>query len=141
MTTQPVGVPDAVPVTVTITQQIPRQRIADLLIGAFEGGSGYWCRIVGYAAPVRIAVGEINGTVYRHCDYPLTGGAVIVQVTGDDDEEGDRHTLDGAACIRGLSVMAERYPRHWGNFVNENDDAETADVYLQCCLLGEVIYG
>ena len=24
---------------------------------------------------------------------------------------------------------------------NENDDADTADVFLQCCIVGDVIYG
>jgi len=49
--------------------------------------------------------------------------------------------LDLDACKRGLQVMAEEYPRHFADFMSENEDAETADVWLQCCLFGEVVYG
>jgi len=37
--------------------------------------------------------------------------------------------------------MAEKYPRHFHNFLEENDDAETGDVFIQCCLFGEIVYG
>ena len=50
-------------------------------------------------------------------------------------------TLDGDAVQRGLQTMAEKYPRHWGDFIRENEDAITGDVFIQCCLLGEVVYG
>lgn len=42
---------------------------------------------------------------------------------------------------RGLQVMAEKYPRHFGNLISDNDDAETGDVLLQCSVLGEIVYG
>jgi hypothetical protein len=37
--------------------------------------------------------------------------------------------------------MQEQYPRHFSNFISENYDAETGDVFLQCCLLGKVKFG
>jgi hypothetical protein len=37
--------------------------------------------------------------------------------------------------------MAQAYTRHFADFINQNDDAITGDVFLQCCLLGEVLYG
>ena len=49
--------------------------------------------------------------------------------------------LDLNAIKKGLQIMAEKYPRHMGDFLNENDDADTGDVFLQCCLFGEAIYG
>jgi hypothetical protein len=48
--------------------------------------------------------------------------------------------LDMAAIKNGLKVMAEKYPHHWQDFVSENDDAITGDVFLQCCLFGEIVY-
>jgi hypothetical protein len=32
-------------------------------------------------------------------------------------------------------------PRHFADVLNENDDAGTGDVFLQCCLFGEIIFG
>jgi hypothetical protein len=40
-----------------------------------------------------------------------------------------------------LALMAEKEPRHFGDFMGENDDATTSDVFLQLCLFGEVVYG
>jgi len=37
--------------------------------------------------------------------------------------------------------MAEKYPRHFANFAQEAEDAETGDVFIQCCVLGEIVYG
>jgi hypothetical protein len=37
--------------------------------------------------------------------------------------------------------MAKDYDWHFMNIITEDDDAITADVWLQCVLLGEVVYG
>ena len=37
--------------------------------------------------------------------------------------------------------MAKKFPKCFADFLTENDDAETADVLLQCALFGEVRYG
>jgi hypothetical protein len=42
---------------------------------------------------------------------------------------------------KGLQVMAEKYPVHFNNFDSDNFDAETGDVFLQCSLFGEIVYG
>ena len=36
--------------------------------------------------------------------------------------------------------MAEKYPRLFQEIVDESGDANTADVFLQCVLLGEEVY-
>jgi hypothetical protein len=42
---------------------------------------------------------------------------------------------------KGLEIMATKYARHFADLVSENDDADTHDVFLQCALFGEVVYG
>ena len=37
-------------------------------------------------------------------------------------------SLDRAALITGLQVMADKYPRQFHDFLIENDDAETGDI-------------
>ena len=37
--------------------------------------------------------------------------------------------------------MAEKYPRQWKKFIDENDDADTSDIFGQCVVYGEIIYG
>jgi hypothetical protein len=59
------------------------------------------------------------------------------------DIEGDMPDalLDLGTIRNGLQVMADKYPNHWHDFINDNEDATTGDVFLQCCLYGEVIFG
>ena len=45
------------------------------------------------------------------------------------------------AVLTGLTIMAEKYPKHWADFLEEDGDNDTADVFIQCCVLGDVVYG
>ena len=49
--------------------------------------------------------------------------------------------LNFTTMKQGIQIMADKYPEHFANVINENDDAETGDVFLQCCLFGEVVFG
>ena len=48
-------------------------------------------------------------------------------------------TLDDVR--KGLELMRDKYPRHWADLVEENDDLITGDVWLQLTVFQEVIYG
>lgn len=42
----------------------------------------------------------------------------------------------------GLVIMAKKYPEHFANVIlDDHQDAETADFFIQCCLFGEIVYG
>jgi len=49
--------------------------------------------------------------------------------------------LSWQRVVDGTNKMAKSYDWHFMNITTENDDAITADVWLQCVLLGEVVYG
>ena len=131
---------------VTVKVFVANKRIAELLCAGFEGGCGYWCRIMDCVPPARpVAVLDPEGDVYMYTDFPLTGGKVIVRLddgsSGDTDEKYEPLVLNGAAIKKGLQLMPEKAPHHWANFLNENEDALTGDVFIQLCLLGEIVYG
>ena len=115
---------DSTSVTVKITHHFNRDQIEVLLIGAFEGGSNYWIKEV---EPVK--EGE---DVY---EAPFGLGLKVT------DLEGQTNYLNHSAFHRGLQTMADTYPRHMGDIISKNDDATTADVFLQCCLFGQLVYG
>ena len=122
----------------TLPIEIPDQRIQDLLCSALEGGSNYWYFIESFNYPK----GEDKqslGIEFEHLELPFKGGSLTFTVPEDDD--GKEYILDSKAIQQGMKVMAEKYPRHFENFLDENDDAITGDVFLQCCLFGEVVYG
>jgi len=133
---------------IEITKKVSYDTIASLLCDAFEGGSNYWYEIVKYEKPEKIWIWKLPTrsldeppTIYKHIQYPLSiGGAVIIR-DNESENKGDNLRLDLDAIHRGIQIMAQKYPHHFANVINENDDAITGDVFLQCCLFGELIYG
>ncbi len=123
--------------------QITKEQIANLLCSAFEGGSNYWYMIVRHIEPTTRERFTGLDHYYPHIDHPLSpGGAIVIETLEKDEINGQKEwTLDYAACEKGLQVMAEKYPSHFADFIQEEEDATTGDVYLQCCLFGEVVFG
>ena len=123
-----------------VTTRVQVRRLQGLLCSAFEGGSNYWYMIHDEVKPSAMVDRFDGARVYPPVDYPTNpGGALLIGSMLDPKDSSKR--LDLAAIQRGLQVMAEEYPRHFGNFMDEADDATTADVFLQCCLFGKLVYG
>lgn len=140
--------------TVPVTLEIPEQRLRDMLVSAFEGGSTYWCVIEKYQFAKGVSHSDFkeggrftDPDNYHHPSQLIPfhpGCAVVISVSGDEDQEGKTFNLDREALERGIQLLAESKqcpPRHFAAFQSENDDAETADVYLQLCLFGDIVYG
>lgn len=129
--------------------QVSKQRVSDLLCNALEGGSNYWYEIVQKVAPKKFefySAPELGGgtkenpKVFPHLDYPMNpDGCLWIRSLMEDNDS--PRSLNLTSLERGLQLMAEKYPHHWGDFLAENDDATTGDVFLQLALYGEVIYG
>jgi hypothetical protein len=133
-----------------VTIDISRSRIASLLCCALEGGIGYWAQIKKYIEPPKDADlfagldDSWQGDVFRHIHYPMCeagGGLVFQDATGEGFPNGKTVTLDYATILKGLEVMSKKEPKHFGDFLEENEDATTGDVFVQCCVFGEVVFG
>lgn len=57
-----------------------------------------------------------------------------------DHEEEHNYVLTLGKIRKGLRVFAKKYPDHFADFMRDNYDMTTGDVFLQCCLLGETKY-
>jgi hypothetical protein len=134
--------------TVNVTYDITPQRISDLFASAFEGGINYWAQdaeLTATAAPMR------SDLVWWGCPEHFEGPFVFeLHYDDPDDDEGEGNgkgvkVIDNAAVIRGFEVMAARAPRHFSNFITDDEDAETADVFVQCIVFADrdepLIYG
>ena len=119
--------------TVNVALLVPHERLNDLLVTAFEGGITYWCSGIERAADTI----ESKALPY-HSDALLAGARLSLTVF--DDEEAS-YPLDLHDCAAGLVTMSTKYPKHFADFLAENEDATTADVFIQCCIFGELIYG
>jgi len=140
------------------------------LVSAFEGGSNYWIDSIKLDLPDGFKKAEFagyrdeNGESRKTVDWypelddtddlnelrekklyiyssqvPLLGGSVII-----DEGEDYNHSpapLNRESLAKGLQVMHDKFRRHFDDMINEHGDAITADVFLQCAVFGEVIYG
>ena len=129
--------------TLTINRpvKITNHQIASLLCTAFEGGSGYWARAELAYTPTEAEMndaetyGDWAGYAFYMVNHP------DFKFTLTDLEEDESYTITLDSLKKGLKVMAKKYTRHFDNFINENDDANTGDVFLQCAVFKKVIYG
>ena len=116
------------------TAELPDEKISNLLCSAFEGGSNYWYQLVDWTQDHN-GILDYDGMVdpekylkWSIKDWQDTEGVGLYQ-------------LDYAALFKGLRIMAAKYPAHMGDAIRGEDDAETGDVFLQCCLFGDIVYG
>lgn len=123
----------------------PLKRVRDLLVGAFEGGSNYWLQVTQKDIPQGTSISTEDGEGEYYPTYimiPTTAGCTMW--IGDRNEEfpKDGHKpLNLDTLKEGMEVMKVKHPQHYAHFVEEEDDCETADVFLQCCLFGEIVFG
>lgn len=125
------------------SQNLSAARAADVLACAFEGGSNYWYMIVKFEKPTSILPSLSEWAECRHLSYPLSpGGALVIEDKEAEPGQKKRlYRLDRDAIEKGWQVMVRKFPKHAADILNENDDATTGDVFLQCCVFGDAIYG
>lgn len=132
-------------VEVQAVVKFPVERLRDLLCCAFEGGSNYWYMIEEFHMPPSLK-DVPSDQVFRHLDYPTReGGYLVVSDAGLVDEIGEssvkKTKIDLLRLKEALQLMAVKYPRHFSDFMQGNDDAITGDVFLQLAVFGDVVYG
>lgn len=105
--------------------EVTAQSIADMMVGAIEGGSSYWCDHI-----------DLNGHDYSKAETYEKPFAFTVT----EDEVGTT-VMDNASVQRGLELMANDYPTHFADMMLDQGDATTSDVFFQLSALGELVYG
>jgi hypothetical protein len=140
--------------TVTQPVTVSVNRVKCLLCSAFEGGSNYWIdHVENQLADGMTSEDFRKGGKFTdpenywpsHMIVPFFDGCGVKIVVSDEDDLGDDEKpaiLNVASMQKGLELMAAMEPnRHWQDFIDENDDACTGDVFLQLCLFGKLIFG
>ena len=119
--------------------EVSDEIISNLLCSAFEGGSNYW---------IESTRCEVKGDCFTSDRFdrttvPLLDGGTVIVTLQDEAYKGKGVTyhLNRPAILRGLHGMLHHAPKHFGDALAGNDDATTGDVFLQCALFGEVVYG
>ncbi len=123
----------------TIARQVEdaqRQRfLADIIIGAVEGATGYWAQV----------------SVYRHDCPPAETIATLHEIEPEDPGEPGKQLSTGtiASGIQTIARPGFRVRADLLAVIQEADlindagllDAEAADVIVQAGLFGEIVYG
>jgi hypothetical protein len=119
--------------------QASDQLCADIIIGAVEGGTGYWACV----------------SEYKHDCPPEQTRAVLHQLNDDGDDYimDEKLVLDVAAVRHGITTILES-PDYINYVLLSNRitlgildaewadlDADDCDVIAQVALLGKVVYG
>jgi hypothetical protein len=123
-----------------INIEVPSQRIADMIIGAVEGGSTYWARSL-VLKSTKIADRESPWYADPRLYEDETLELELIEDEPSAPNHDGKYTIKFADFAKGLTIMAQKHAWHFGNMISENDDATTADVLLQCIALGELVYG
>lgn len=120
---------------VIVSTPIKMERFLDLFVGACEGGSSYWADEI-----------DNNDKTLDPYEGMFKGFTVL------DREGGSQCKKSGEWIPKKIVVtekmvrdammsFAEKEPWHFSNLMREQDDSETADVFLQLCVFGKSIYG
>lgn len=141
-TTQPVGVP--------VVIAISHKRIADLLTTAMETPVGSWIIRVG-TTPVEDKSGLVptpGNPHYSQGAYWTKPDAALRLTVENPVRDNNGLTLVKTLRMEdfqnALILMATKdngaYAHHFGDFLGENDDAVTADLFLQFAAYGEEVF-
>ncbi len=115
---------------------ITKERFQDLLCCALEGGSNYWYEIKKFNYPEGKTKEDYE---FPHLELPfIAGGSLTI---GEEESDAYDKKLTIIEMQQGMKLLAEKYPKHYADFISENEDAITGDVFLQLSLFGEVIFG
>lgn len=126
-----------------VSIELSSKKIADLMVTVIEGNNmvAAWCTGIHLLSenPDNTEIWYANPKVY---DKSFT---IEVDELLDESKEpkGDNiasHVVGSADFAKGLALMLEKSPDHFGDFICENYDIVTADVFLQYVVFGEVKY-
>lgn len=132
--------------TITVDVPVNMENVKSEICSAWEGGSVYWVSDEWtIEAVVADGIERGEGKDYEYqWELPFLEGCAIIFIdnSGWIRKNGESYRLDIETIKRGCVIYAKNYPHFIGNITNDyNGDADSGDVFLQCCLFGEVVFG
>lgn len=116
------------------------QRLTDLFITAYEGGSSYWASVhISFGEKAQEKIKEMGSTSEYLFSRIWNDGK---EFTVFDAEEGDElGKMNKANFKKGYTLLkSDPYVDHYSDLVSENWDANTADVWFQLAILNDITF-
>jgi hypothetical protein len=144
-----------------LNRKLTKEDIINLFVTALEGGSNYWYHIEfpdkgGSTSSEEIGDLILKGGTVSFYDielmedievktrkgyYNIQGGIVDENQLAKDKEEALLGDVDMNSILEGISITKEDHPEVWENILLEQYDANDADIFLQLCVMGEIVFG
>jgi hypothetical protein len=144
-----------------LNRKLTKENIIDLFVTALEGGSNYWYHIEfpdkgGSTSSEEIGDLILKGGTVSFYDielmkdiqvktregyYNIEGNIVDQTQLAKDKEEALLGDVDMNSILEGISITKEDHPEVWENILLEQYDANDADIFLQLCVMGEIVFG
>jgi len=129
-----------------------KEDIINLFVDALEGGSNYWYHIRHLPNEVSYKAKEMGQSVSEAIgEYILKGGYIQfydAEEEYDEDDYTETHsdngllgTVDMDSILEAITIIKRDYPDVWENILDEQYDANDADIFLQLCVMGDVVFG
>ena len=125
--------------TVNVPVVITAVMIEDIIVTALEGGIGYWAYL-GEGTPEPDEFGtplsmRVTDALLFIPDYKLA-------IHDSEDPEGDElGHLSLQGMLDAIPVFAKEFPHQFSDLISGEGDVNTADLFIQIAVLGEVIFG
>lgn len=115
---------------------------ADLMITAIESGwSDTWCGYINLVKPAwditKVGPWYADPELYK----PDSKIELLVEEREDDGTVYKSHRITIEDIKNGFLLLATQAPWRFKEIEEDNMDAITADCWLQCVVLGEIVYG
>ena len=147
-----------------LNRALTKNNIIDLFVTSLEGGSNYWYymdlpdNIKTYGQSTSEAVGEYilqGGEIYfydieeyenvvrnkKKGEYNIQGDLIDQKSYKEDLDDTYLGYVDMDKVLESIPIIKKDYPEIWERILLEQADAGDADVFLQLCVMGEVVYG
>ena len=117
-----------------------KEDIVDQFVTALEGGSNYWYYIKNLPKDVDYSVAQNHKPLSEAIgEHIMKGGYIqFYDVENKSDLLG---TVDMDSILEAISSVKADYPEIYTNMILGDADAGDADVFLQLCVMGEVVFG
>jgi len=121
-----------------ITIEIEDQKIKDQIITAIEGGSNYWYYLDYLSMLPEYNEGE---ALSERIGRAVLDEGIEVPVFDYEDQDEELGKLSKASIENAMMIMASEYPQTLDDIREETGDAETADIFFQLAVMGEIVFG
>jgi Cft2 family RNA processing exonuclease len=116
------------------------QDIEDLFVTALEGGSNYWYYIKNIPKEIKYQVKQLKQPLADAIAKHVIDGGYI-QFFDVEDENELLGTVDMDKLLEAISLLKKDYPDTWNNILDEDCDADCADIFLQLAVMGDIVFG